>query len=102
MTRTTLPVNAGPAGSRWKRTAEEHGHRQTDSRSKLPWCGVCEKPVDSIEVVPQLHVRKILYIVRCHDEEERTVLGLETIEDSFSVETGIAFITKRIKTDATR
>jgi hypothetical protein len=62
----------------------------------LPWCAVCDKRVDSIEEIRQPHVRKTLYIVRCHGQEERTVLGDEVILDSYSIEVGTAFATRRL------
>lgn len=58
-----------------------------------PWCDKCSMPAETVIVIPRDHNLSVRYIVKCHGEEESTILtNLDKIKAN-EISFGKTFIT---------
>ena len=62
----------------------------------LPWCAVCQKPVDKLVSWYEPEKRWTMYEVQCHGEYERTPLTQEQFALLDSIRFGAAFTSQNL------
>jgi hypothetical protein len=61
-------------------------------------CAVCNKPVDSIEIMKDVYTQSIVYSVSCHGEKDQCSIPQDMLEENLSVMSrGVAFQTKKLE-----
>lgn len=64
---------------------------QTWERELKPLCAICQKEVDSIEAIQDFRTGSIVFVVKCHGDNQIVTTDKAFFMDN-KVERGIAFI----------